>query len=229
MIKLKADTLRWYEAIRKISAKGYRRTKCGNYETFISDHCKTISLGTYSTEAEAIETIYNYRMRRLIHGIERRGLDVDDSVVFMNRYLAFPNGMIFNLHGEEMIGCIGRDGYIHGIFNGQNYDFHRIIASCFVANPYCKPEVNHINGIKTDNRAINLEWCTRSENIRHAYDIGLEQVISGESHHNSKLTEGDIRYIRSSTKTSYSLAEELGVDSSTIRDIRNRRTWRHVK
>src|SRR5688572_9841415 len=61
------------------------------------------------------------------------------------------------------------------VFLGWNKIFtvHSLVAKAHIPNPQCKPTVNHKNGDKKDNRASELEWCTRSEQMAHARKLGL--------------------------------------------------------
>ncbi len=81
---------------------------------------------------------------------------------------------------------------LHDKSVSKPYGIHRLIAQAFIPNPENKREVNHKNGIKTDNGIENLEWVTSSENQKHAFKIGLQKPNStckgkfGKLHPNSK-------------------------------------------
>ena len=58
--------------------------------------------------------------------------------------------------------------------NRYTYRIHRLVAEAFIPNPLNLPVVNHIDGNKKNNHASNLEWCSYSENTKHAYKIGMQ-------------------------------------------------------
>jgi len=106
--------------------------------------------------------------------------------------------------------CLGGGGRYLSVSlrkDGENKMFmvHRLVALAFVENPDGKPEVNHKDGDRKNNAAKNLEWCTRSENMKHAVRTGL-LVISKETqfkkgfdkkrNDKSKLSEDQVREIR---------------------------------
>jgi hypothetical protein len=111
---------------------------------------------------------------------------------------------------------------------------HRLVAKAFLSNPENKPDVNHLDGNKSNNKLENLEWCTESENLNHAYITKLHIPKSGESHGRAVLTEKDVkeireRYIRRSrTNGTGALAKEYGVTQATIYDVVANRSWKGV-
>lgn len=106
---------------------------------------------------------------------------------------------------------------------------HRMIAEVFLGNPSGNANiVNHIDGDPSNNRVSNLEWCTVSANIQHAYDTGLAK--RGEESVSSILSEQEVIEIKIalSSNTVRSLARRYGVSDATISHIRNGDTWAHV-
>jgi hypothetical protein len=106
---------------------------------------------------------------------------------------------------------------------------HRLVAEYFVSNPLNKPQVNHINGVKTDNNIENLEWVYHRENLDHAIKNNL--TLKGEENRNSKLKDVDVVKIHSLLQkgiTTKELSESYNVSYSTIDGIRTNRYWKHL-
>lgn len=120
------------------------------------------------------------------------------------------------------------------IDKGNNKKVHRLVAQAFINNPENKPQINHINGIKTDNSVQNLEWCTNSENMAHAIKIGLfgdRAHLKGENNCKSKLKESDVRFIRSIHKEKLNkdfLMGKYNICRSTLNRCLNKTCWASV-
>jgi hypothetical protein len=113
--------------------------------------------------------------------------------------------------------------------NESNCLIHRLVATAFLSNKSNLPEVNHKNGIKTDNGVWNLEWCTKSYNIKHGFAMGLMVSKKGSKHPLSKLREKDVLEIRSMKKVSNrEISEIFGVSYTNIWMIKNRKIWKHI-
>lgn len=110
----------------------------------------------------------------------------------------------------------------------KRFSVHRLVAEAFIPNPQGKPQVNHINGVKTDNRVENLEWATCKENSQHAAAIGLYEV--GEDHYRAKLTNEQVHFIRENPLglNTYELGEMFGVPAARISDIQLGKTYKSV-
>jgi hypothetical protein len=152
----------------------------------------------------------------------------------VNRKIKASRGSTRIREGKIMIPQLKKNYYeinLSKLSDTKNYILHRLIAKAFIPNPLNKKEVNHINGIGTDNRIENLEWVTARENSLHAYRTGLKKTRKGEGKENSKLTEENIMEIRSTLPYhgyKADLARKFSVTITLISRVTLGKCWKHV-
>lgn len=136
---------------------------------------------------------------------------------------------------KVMIPSLDHKGYFRTMIKTDSgyktVKLHRLVALAWVPIDENKAHVDHINSIKTDNRACNLAWVTQHENTMKAFNEGRFAVPTGAKNGFSKLNDDKVREIRalfSAGKTRKQIAEIYGVAPSTIKDV-ILRSWRHVK
>lgn len=142
------------------------------------------------------------------------------------------NGKFLSL--RDLTGYKRVSIYVNGV--PTDLRVHRLVAAAFIPNPENKPQVNHIDGNKSNNYVGNLEWCTNGENQKHAYKLGLRDSrknsinARGVKNPNCKLSESDVIDIRNklSTQSGASLAREYNVSPATISNIRKNKKWKHI-
>lgn len=118
----------------------------------------------------------------------------------------------------------GKDGYHLVSMFQKTHSLARVVAKHFIPNPENKPQINHKNGVKTDNRIENLEWVTVNENRMHAFETGLTP------RHLQALGPDDVRAIRArlGKEPEWKIAKDYGVCHQTVNNIKTGRTWSHV-
>lgn len=106
---------------------------------------------------------------------------------------------------------------------------HRLVATIFIPNPKNLPQVNHKDGNPLNNKVSNLEWVTRTENLKHSYQIGLRNQ-RGEKNGNVKINNELVWKIRAlaNNYTHSQLAIMFNKSYYNIRDIVLRKTWNHI-
>ena len=154
-----------------------------------------------------------------------------DVVGFEGLYAVDTDGNVWSFwFGKERILKSAKDGKGHLKVilckdgKHKTVAVHRLVAIAFILNPENKPEINHKNGIKTDNRIENLEWVTSSENKIHAFATGLSP--KGEKHGSTKHPDSVIRKVFEMESQGYSqrkIGEQVGYTQSHISGILNQK------
>lgn len=152
-------------------------------------------------------------------------------------YFVDENGNIFSYPKKTRKGIrqifanLGKNGYLMIDLckdkKIKKHLVHRLIAETFLENPLNKEQVNHINGIKNDNRLVNLEWNTRSENQLHSIKIGLRST-QGKKNSQSKLNEQQVLLIFNDKRIYKEIQKDYKISIPTISDIKRGYSWTHI-
>lgn len=126
-----------------------------------------------------------------------------------------------------------RSSHLRGADKTNAYYIHILVAKAFIPNPDNKPQVNHIDGIKDNNRAENLEWCTQQENMQHASITGLS--LKGSKCPYAMTNEDEVKSIlikrRDTGLGSMSIKKKYfpHLTKATLGHIIYGKNWKHVK
>lgn len=146
-----------------------------------------------------------------------------------------PNGTIRKRHFEKLQVKTGRTRNQQGYYQvrlggkkGKTMVLHRILAECFVDNPHGYTIVNHKDGNKGNCSTSNLEWCTSSDNNKHAFEMGLKEITLKQRYlhykNNLKWTDEDVAYwkeLRESGLTLQEIADKSGAALSIVNHYTN--------
>ena len=124
------------------------------------------------------------------------------------------------------------DGYPRvSLSNGsetKSLNIHRLVAKAFIPNPDNKPCVNHINSTRNDNRVVNLEWATYSENNKHAKDYGYNPSMHGEDTSCASMSNAEAREIYLYLLEGYrniDAVNKFGYNLAVVTGIKSKNTY----
>ena len=153
-------------------------------------------------------------------------------LTILNNYEISDDGEIRNARtGRVIKQFVGKDGYVRTQIAGKTRLVHRLVALTFVPSDVGKDFVNHKDGNKQNNRASNLEWCTRSENMAHAYRHQLKSSV-GVKNGRHKLSNEDVLFIlehyvpRDKRFGAKALAKQFGVAHQTVCAVISGQNWK---
>lgn len=148
-------------------------------------------------------------------------------------YFITESGEVFNKHGKKLTPSDNGRGYlVLGLRcdgTRKTIGVHKLVALAYIDNPDNLPEVNHKDGNKLNNHRANLAWCTRAENIAHAYLIGLRSA-RGTDNARCLTDETTVKEICALLETGQSPSNirDMGYKYDLVRKIKARTNWKHI-
>lgn len=167
------------------------------------------------------------------------------------KYEIGSDGSVYSLNynntgkRNELRQYLDQDGYPYVFFvvNGRRYKrvVHRMVAISFIDNKENKPQVNHLNGIRNDNRVENLEWVTSRENTIHGYKVNGRKTtykqrensrnkFQGSRNPKAKVNEAivlSIRRLRSKGIPLKDIAARHSISTAQVSAIANNKFWKN--
>ena len=148
-------------------------------------------------------------------------------------YLVGVDGTVWNRWGREIKQSLNHKGYPHVSLrvNGKPHTktVHRIVAELYLPNPNSLTDVDHIDGVKTNNHVSNLRWLSHGDNIKHSYNLG-NRSARGEGNARCVISEEEATQICSLLQGGKTAAQlrDVGYPYQIVRAIKRRQTWKHV-
>jgi hypothetical protein len=175
----------------------------------------------------------------LTNGICGKQIFIDD---IETNYIITENGTVYNIETEYKLKKfiisinnyygvnigLGRRGYY------KTCTVHRLLGMGYIPNPNRKKVINHIDGNKLNNSLDNLEWCTYSENNKHAYIYGLKKPTKPRCGEMSNLclhSEKEVRKVCKLFEKGYDpegIYREFGISKAFTSKIYYRKSWKHI-
>lgn len=152
-------------------------------------------------------------------------------------FAANEQGEIMNVEtGNIRKLNLGKNGYMMVGTRHATYYVHRIVADawCHNDNPTEKTDVNHIDGDKTNNHADNLEWCSKSYNMKHAAVNGMLNCENRKRGENCNLSQHSEEFIRKACELlqdnwrNVDVARATGIGACYIKQLRKGTAWKHI-